>query len=121
MLFRSRRDAIGRAWFRQVLPLEGFRIVDNRLTFDDLAVQYGFGSPSQYQFNWFVWHNEAQKKEDVTGSQISTLPDSLKSLAPGSYIGCRIALDHADKRSVTIYFRHEGDNWKLVGISRTTA
>jgi hypothetical protein len=39
----------------------------------------------------------------------------------GSYIGCRIALEHADKRSVTIYFRHEGDNWKLVGISRATA
>jgi hypothetical protein len=117
----SRRDAIGRAWFRQVLPLEGFRIVDDHLAFDDLAVQYGFGSPSQYKLNWFVWHNEAQKKEDVPNSENSTLPDTLKSLAAGSYIGCRIALDHADKRSVTIYFRHEGDNWKLVGISRTTA
>jgi len=38
----SRRDAIGRAWFSQVLPLEGFRIVDDHLAFDDLAVQYGF-------------------------------------------------------------------------------
>ena len=43
----SRRDAIARAWFRQVLPLEGFRIVDGRLTLDDLAVQYGFSSPSR--------------------------------------------------------------------------
>jgi hypothetical protein len=117
----SRRDAIGRAWFRQVLPLEGFRIVDDHLTFDDLAVQYGFSSPGHYQLSWFVWHNEAQKKEDVSVSENSTLPDAFKSLAVGSYIGCRIALDHADKRSVTIYFRHEGDSWKLVGISRTTA
>jgi hypothetical protein len=118
----SRRDAIGRAWFRQVLPLEAFRIEDNHLAFDDLAVQYGIGSPSQYQFNWFVWHNQAEKKEDVpTASENSALPDTFKSLAVGSYIGCRIALEHADKRSVTIYFHHEGDNWKLVGISRTTA
>jgi hypothetical protein len=117
----SRRDAIGRAWFRQVLPLEGFRIVDDHLTFDDLAVQYGFSSPGHYQLSWFVWHNEAQKKGDVSVSENSTLPDAFKSLAVGSYIGCRIALDHADKRSVTIYFRHEGDSWKLVGISRTTA
>jgi hypothetical protein len=49
------------------------------------------------------------------------LPSGFKSLAAGSYIGCRIVLEHADKRSVTVYFRHEGDDWKLVGISRTTA
>jgi hypothetical protein len=120
-VLESRRDAIGRAWFRQVLPLEGFRIVDDHLAFDDLAVQYGFASPSQYRFNWFVWHNDAEKKEDVPATGDSTLPNTFKSSADGSYIGCRIVLEHADKRSVTIYFRHEGDNWKLVGISRTTA
>jgi hypothetical protein len=121
-VLESRRDAIGRAWFRQVLPLEGFRIEDNHLVFDDLAVQYGFGTPSQYQFNWFVWHNQAEKKEDApTASENSALPDTFKSLAVGSYIGCRIALEHADKRSITLYFRHEGDNWKLVGVSRITA
>jgi hypothetical protein len=120
-VLESRRDAIGRAWFREVLPLEGFRIVDDQLTFDDLAVQYGFSSPGQYKFNWFVWHNDAQRKEEVSTSENSVLPTTLKSLAGGSYVGCRIALEHADKRSVTIYFRREGDNWKLVGISRTTA
>ena len=120
-VLESRRDSIGRAWLRQVLPLEGFRIADDHLTFDDLAVQYGFSSPSHYQLSWFVWHNEAQQKEDVPAAENSALPDTFKSVADGSYIGCRIALDHADKRSVTIYFRHEGGNWKLVGISRTTA
>jgi hypothetical protein len=120
-VLESRRDAIGRAWFRQVLPLERFRIVDDHLAFDDLAVQYGFSSPSRYQFSWFVWHNEAQQKEDVSTSEGFALPTTFKSLAVGSYIGCRIALEHADKRTVTIYFRHDGDNWKLVGISRTTA
>ncbi|MGA7929683.1 MAG: hypothetical protein WCA20_27285 [Candidatus Sulfotelmatobacter sp.] len=120
-VLESRRDAIGRAWFRQVLPLEGFRIVDDHLAFDDLAVQSGFSSPSRYQLSWFVWHNEVQQKEDVSTSENSVLPNAFKSLAVGSYIGCRIALEHADKRSVTIYFRHEGGNWKLVGISRATA
>jgi hypothetical protein len=119
-VLKSRRDAIGRAWFSQVLPLEAFRIVEGDLTFDDLAVQYGFSSPSQYQFNWFVWHNEAQQKKEVSASRGTALPDTLKSLAVGSYIGCRVALEHADKRSVTVYFRREGENWKLVGISRTT-
>ena len=120
-VLESRRDAIGRAWFRQVLPLEGFRIVDDHLRFDDLAVQYGFSSPGQYQFNWFVWHNDAQRKDDVSSSDNTTLPGTFKSLAAESYIGCRIAPEREDKRTVTVYFRHEGDGWKLVGISRTTA
>jgi hypothetical protein len=119
-VLESRRDSIGRAWFRQVLPLEGFRIVDDHLAFDDLAVQYGFSSPSRYQLSWFVWHNDAQQKEDGSTPENSLLPDAFKSLAVGSYIGCKIAPEHADKRSVTVYFRHEGDNWKLVGISRAT-
>ncbi len=120
-VLESRRDAIGRAWFRQVLPLEGFRIADDHLIFDDLAVRYGFSSPSRYQLSWFVWHNEARQKEDVLTSANSVPPTTFKSLAVGSYIGCRITLEHADKRSVTVYFRHEGNGWKLVGISRTTA
>jgi len=84
-------------------------------------VQYGFSAPSHYQLNWFVWHNEAKQKEDVSSSEKPVLPDTFKSLAAGSYIGCRIALEHANKRSVTVYFRHEEESWKLVGISRTTA
>jgi hypothetical protein len=118
-VLESRRDAIGRAWFRQVLPLEGFRITDDRLAFDDLAVRYGFSQPSRYQVTWFLWHNDVQKKEDVLSSENSALPDTVKSSAVGSYVGCRIALDHADQRSVTVYFRHDVDNWKLVGVSRT--
>jgi hypothetical protein len=120
-VLESRRNAIGRAWFSQVLPLEAFRIVDGRLAFNDLAVHYGFSSPAQYQFNWFVWHNQAQKEEDVSTSEGFVLPNTFKSLAAGSYIGCSIALERADKRSVTVFFRREGDNWKLVGISRTSA
>lgn len=62
--------------------------------------------------------SRSTKKEDVSTSGNSELPNPFKSLAVGSYIGCRIALEHADKRSVTIYFRHESDKWKLVGIWR---
>jgi hypothetical protein len=121
-VLESRRNAIGRAWFSQVLPLEGFRMVDDQLAFDDLGVQYGFAQPNRYQLGWFVWHNEVQKKEDVPGSDSSALPSIFKSVAVGSYVGCRIAPERAgaDKRSVTVYFRREQGNWKLVGIMRST-
>jgi hypothetical protein len=119
-VLESRRNAIGRAWFSQVLPLEGFRIVDGHLDFDDLAVQYGFSTHNRYRLSWFVWHNEAQRKEDVPSSEDSSLPGSFTSLATGSYIGCRIRLEREDAKakSVTVHFRREQDRWKLVGISR---
>ena len=116
-----RRDAIGRAWFALVLPLEHFRIADNHLKFDNLAVQYGFSEPGRYKFTWFVWHNDAQKAEDLANSDSSALPGTLTSLSAGSYIGCRIVGEHAEGKPVIVYFRSEGGNWKLVGISRTAA
>jgi len=116
-----RRDAIGRAWFGQVLPLEQFRIADEHLAFDNLAVQHGFAQPGRYKFTWFLWNNDAQREEDFATSEGSALPYTLTSVSVGSYIGCRIVGEHDDGRSVTVYFHNEGDNWKLVGISRTTA
>ena len=38
----ERRNKIGDAFFRKVLPLENFRVEGNTLKFDDLAVTYGF-------------------------------------------------------------------------------
>lgn len=117
-VLESRRDAIGRAWFSQVLPLEKFRIADDHLAFDDLAVQYGFASASRYRLTWFRWFNDGQRKQDAGSGESSALPNSLKPLDAGSYIGCRIVREPGDQRTVTVYFLHEKDGWKLVGISR---
>jgi hypothetical protein len=121
-VLESRRNAIGQAWFRQVLPLEGFRIVDNHLAFEDLAVQYGFSSPTHYRLSWFVWHNQSQHQEDVSPAPDSSLPEAFKSLPLGSYVGCRITPEQAgaNPQSVTVHFRRGSGDWKLVGISRNT-
>jgi hypothetical protein len=125
-VLEQRRDAIGRAWFGQVLPLEDFRITSDGLSFNNLAVQHGFSPPSAYQLSWFQWLNDEQKPGELHAADLgpsgsAALPGTLTSLAAGSYIGCKIVSEHQDGRSVTVYFRNEGDHWKLVGISRTTA
>src|SRR5262249_13728691 len=103
------------------LPLESFRIDGNHLAFDDLSAQHGFSQPSQYKFTWFRWINEASRAENLTTSDSTALPDALASDAAGSYISCRITHPHQDRRAVTVYFRNENDNWRLVGVSRTAA
>ena len=41
---RERRDRIGRYWFARTNPLDGFGLVDDTLTFTDLAVARGYAS-----------------------------------------------------------------------------
>ncbi len=43
----ERRDMIGRYWFARATPLDGFEYKNGALTFQDLAVQYGFEDPEK--------------------------------------------------------------------------
>jgi hypothetical protein len=114
-VLEARREAIGRAWFARVLPLEQFAIADGRIGYKDLNVVYGLGSAQTYTHEWFNWDNERQQEQVVTTTTGDSLPDGLK----GPYIGCRLSYAAKDERSTTAYFHREGESWKLVGIKRT--
>ena len=53
----ARRDAVGRAWFQRVLPVEQARIENNELHFENLAARYGFAKASAYRYEWFSLDN----------------------------------------------------------------
>ena len=52
-LLIERRDDVGRHWFAQVNPLDGFEVVDaggvKELRFEDLAVRHGFEAARRYR------------------------------------------------------------------------
>jgi len=118
----ARRDAIGRAWFRRVLPVEGPRIEDNELHFENLGVRYGFTSVPSYGYEWFRWDNQNGTKEAVPTSHSTTVPSELM-LGAGhkdQYLGCTIKDEGQPDLSTTVYFRADRGTWQLVGIDRTT-
>jgi hypothetical protein len=117
-VLEQRRDAIGRAWLEQVLPLEDFQVEDGRLTFTDLRARYKLSKPETYRYSWFQWDNEANKSLPVNADASAQLPASLGALADGAYIGCKLLPETQDARSVTVYFRNNKNTWKLVGITR---
>jgi hypothetical protein len=109
----ERRNKIGDAFFRKVLPLENFRVQGNTLKFDDLAVTYGFRGEIPYTIEWARFDNERGVSTPING------PADMTHAAPGSY---RVAIIRNKERSksVTVYLRRERD-WKVVGIEREGA
>jgi len=113
----KRRDKIGRTFFAKVLALDHFRVENDELLFDDLAVKYGFRSPRPYEVRWHRFDNISRTQDLIPGSGSTRLPDEAKQAAPGSYFSALIvALDDLSKLSV--YVRKEGNHFKVIGIDR---
>jgi len=116
----ARRDAIGRAWFRHVLPIEQLRLENNELHFENLAVRYGFAKDPPYRYEWFHFDNKTGGKKLVPASNSTQVPAELMNKPGDGYFGCTIASEEQPSLSTTVYFHSEGGATRLVGIDRKT-
>lgn len=111
-----RRDAIGRAFFEKVLPLDDFRVRGGRLEFDDLAARYRLAAPHNYELRWSRFDNTAGRKEPLSGSTGAAIPARVRTAPAGSYFAVDIAGDR--RKSVTVYLRASRGGMELAGIDR---
>jgi len=118
-VLEQRRDAIGRAWFAKVLPLEGFTLKDGTLHYEDLGATYGFWPRKSYRASWFLFDNRTGAETALKADGSEAAPADADSAADGSYLGCRLEAEKHDGRSTTVYFRREAGGWTVVGIQRT--
>jgi hypothetical protein len=93
----ERRNKIGRAFFRQVLPLDGFVIGHGWLEFTDLEAKY-FGSERSYRMQWYEFDNATGERRLIPGATGSEVP---RSASP--YLAVEIS---GGKDAVTVYVRH---------------
>jgi hypothetical protein len=114
----QRRDKIGRTFFSKILPLDHFRVENEELLFDDLAVRYGFHAPRQYDVRWFRFDNMTQRRDPIPGSLSADLPAEATHGAPGSYFSAIIHAPDDPLKSVSIYLRKENTAYKVVGVER---
>ena len=113
-----RRDLIGKAWFSRVAPLEDFAVVDGKLRFTDLGQKYGLLPASVYSYSWFSFDNHSGSKTPTTGASSDSVPETLASSNEGSFMGCTLTDRKELRRTVTVVFRKDGDQWKPVVIDR---
>jgi hypothetical protein len=102
----ERRDKIGRAYFTRVLALEHFRVEGGTLKFDDLAVQFNFAQPRQYDTAWFSFDNATGTLTPAAGLDQVSSP----------YAAARVTLRGDNAKSVTVYIRRNGG--RIAGIER---
>jgi hypothetical protein len=115
----ARRDLIGKAWFSQVASLDDFVVGDGKLRFTDLGQKYGVLAASIYSYSWFLFDNQSGRKSPV-GVSSDTVPAALASSSEGSFMGCTLTDTKQTHRTVTVVFRRDGDQWRPVGIERTS-
>jgi hypothetical protein len=70
----ARRDKIGRAYFKKVLPLDRFAIRDRQLVFEDLSEKAGFGSAGPYAVQWLQLDNDTGATTPIAGATTFALP-----------------------------------------------
>lgn len=108
----KRRDKIGRAYFGRVLPLDGFAVEDERLTFRNLAVQHGFEKEPAYQVHWTIFDNERETHDDLAAEKSLRIPRSDQP-----YIAATIRAEDPAKK-VVVYLQGRGPSRRIVGIER---
>jgi hypothetical protein len=108
----ERQQKIGRTYFERVLPLDNFIVQDGKLTYDDLAVRYGFSSPRTFPIVWSRFDNDKEIKTPIAGATQATVPR-----AEARYLAADIQA--ADGRTLTVYLRTKGNGYEVVGIDRT--
>jgi hypothetical protein len=116
----ARRDLIGKAWFSRVAPLEDFTVAEGRLYYTDLGQKYGVIPAADYNYSWFSLDDESGKKIAAADGSTSALPSRLASLAGGNFIGCTLTDAKEPRRSVTVIFRKQDNQWTPLGIERTS-
>jgi hypothetical protein len=113
----ERRDKIGRAYFKKVLPLDRFRVVDGRLAFEDLAAKYHFAAGEEYSVQWSHFNNEAETKTILPNERTFTIP-ALRGAELDQYFAADIR--GADsKKNITVFLHHKNSQIAVVGIDRT--
>jgi hypothetical protein len=115
----ERRNKIGKTYFSKLLPLDGFRVENEILLFDDLAVKYGFHAARTYTVQWATFDNNTQKHYPVTSDGSSHLPYDTTSAASGSYFSAMIEAIGDPLKPVTVYIHKEGTSYKVIGIDRS--
>jgi len=112
-----RRDLIGKTFFPKVLPLDDFRVENDRLVFQDLAARYKIRPETGYQITWSHFDNQRNERGPGPDGSGEHLPRAALSSAEGAYWAATIR-DSQLEKSVTVFLRKERTGWKLVGIER---
>lgn len=109
----ERRDKIGRAYFKKVLPLDRFRIAGGELRFDDVSANTGLIPGVTYQVQWSALANATSTIKPIKGPETFVMPEV------SGYLVAHITSPERPKQSINVTVRAETSaSAQIVGIER---
>lgn len=75
----ERRDLIGRYWFAEANPLEGFDLSGNSLVFNDLAIDYGFETAENSIYFVQIFGKKGSKAKKIKSTQTNQVSIDLEN------------------------------------------
>ncbi|MBS1830828.1 MAG: hypothetical protein JST93_36370 [Acidobacteria bacterium] len=110
----ERRNKIGKAYFKKVIPFDHFHIEQGQLQWTDLAAKLGYYPETAVDIQWSAFDNAANKKSPISGATSNSLP----ALRDG--YSCATLTSRTKKsQTIDVFLRHSGSDTKIVGIDRT--
>ncbi len=111
----ERRDKIGRAAFKKLLPIDRFELHDGRLRWVDVAADSKLGNALPIEVRWAVFDNERETSEAITEANSARLP----RMQGDGYWMARLASPQRPGQEVRVYVRKRGEQTQVVGVERT--
>jgi hypothetical protein len=100
----QRRDKVGQAYFKKVLPLDSFAVQDRRLIFEDLSAKAGLPMAGSYDIEWLQLDNSSGNSTPLKGALGPGLPQD-----GGEYVIARIRNAARPGQSIDVTVRRGGN------------
>lgn len=110
----ERQRKIGEWAFREVLPLDNFRVEGNELGFEDLGVTHGLSKPRDIKVSWSTFDNATGQTSSIASAAGRSLPS-----ASSPYLMATLEADDA-VRKVHVFLRQRSGTWQVVGVERSS-
>jgi hypothetical protein len=119
-----RRDAIIRSYITRMLPLDHLAVVDDRLTFTDVAVRAGLALPRPYSVSWSLYDNRSGSATPLAPAEDFHVPEVSLQETEGRYLAATLRYSQSSpaeqRMTTTVYFRQQTEHgWTPVGIDRS--
>ena len=120
----ERRDKVVAHYFRQLNPLDDFRVDGSTLEFRNLGQEHNLAEVQAYEYEWFVFDNQSSKLTSFGQRDESAEPSLRVPDSGADYLMVCIRTRSEDEpnwgKAVEVYLRRDGGQ-SVVGIERETS
>lgn len=111
----ERRNKIGRAVFRKVLPFDRFQVRNRRIEWENIALAHGLGDELKTELQWSKFDNKNQTSTLLEGENSATLP----AMKDEGYWVVRLASKLRPRQTILVFLRNSSRGAEVVGLERT--